>query len=286
MTFSYVATTPGRYVWVSQNAKLTAGHGLDVACSPSAESVNRTPPPPWIDGKFGEMLTPCGGRGGGFGGGCEDCDSEQPLTITAITFGPVPLNMYVRFRAPGSYTCFASSAEVTPVSSGDTIRFALLVKSNPMDLTIVEDPGWAHSAALTYADAYNEFCRGDDVPEHHTLQCFDIAARITYLDTLDSLAGEVKFFDGRNHGWDNGFWKAIEHASYPVDALRLMTTRIQDPDVQVSATTIESLASWNLRIESPDAFETGSPATYHSQAVEKLRKYVRLLGNKPFHEEL
>jgi hypothetical protein len=41
---------------------------------------------------------------------------------------------------------------------------------------------------------------------------------------------------------------------------------------------LESLARWELKIESPDAFETSSPASYHSQAVEKLRKYVRLLG--------
>ena len=34
-----------------------------------------------------------------------------------------------------------------------------------------------------------------------------------------------------------------------------------------------------VRIESPDAFETGSPANYHLQAVETLRKYVRLLGS-------
>jgi hypothetical protein len=90
----------------------------------------------------------------------------------------------------------------------------------------------------------------------------------------------VKFFDGRNHGWENGFWEAIRHTSYPVDAVRLMTDRIQDPDVQVSTMMLESLASWELKIESPDAFETDSPANYHSQAVEKLRKYVRLLGSR------
>jgi len=153
------------------------------------------------------------------------------------------------------------------------------VKSNPVDLKIVEDSGWATSAAIKYAAAYDKLCRGDDVPGHHSLECFDIAARLTYLDTPGSLSAEVKFFDGRSHGWDNGFWEAIQHTSYPVDAVRLLTDRIQDPDVQVSTTLLESLASWELKIESPDAFETASPANYHSQAVEKLRKYVRLLGS-------
>ena len=32
-------------------------------------------------------------------------------------------------------------------------------------------------------------------------------------------------------------------------------------------------------MELPDAFQSGTPATYHAQAVEKLRKYVRLLGD-------
>ena len=55
---------------------------------------------------------PCGGVGGGFGGACGDCDGERPLSTTAINFGPVPLNKYVRFRNGGAYTCIASSADV------------------------------------------------------------------------------------------------------------------------------------------------------------------------------
>jgi hypothetical protein len=51
-----------------------------------------------------------GGVGGGTGGGCGDCDGEYPLTATALTFGVVPLNTYVRFCTPGAYTCEASSA--------------------------------------------------------------------------------------------------------------------------------------------------------------------------------
>jgi len=280
--FSYRASIPDRYIWVSQNNKLTAGRGLEIACSPSAEPVSRWPLAASVDDKFGKMLnSQCGAvMGGGFGGGCADCDREKPLTAEALSLGPVALNTYLRFPRSDTYTCIASSADVTAVSSGEKIRFALLVKSNPVDLKIVEDSGWATSAAIKYAAAYDKLCRGDDVPGHHSLECFDIAARLTYLDTPGSLSAEVKFFDGRSHGWDNGFWEAIQHTSYPVDAVRLLTDRIQDPDVQVSTTLLESLASWELKIESPDAFETASPANYHSQAVEKLRKYVRLLGSR------
>ena len=57
-----------------------------------------------------------------------------------------------------------------------------------------------------------------------------------------------------------------------------MTARMQEPDFEVSQSTIEWLASSELRIESPDAFETTSPADYHAQAVDNLRKFVRLLG--------
>lgn len=160
----------------------------------------------------------------------------------------------------------------------EKIRPALLVKSNPILLTIVNDPGWAHSAALAYAGAYEKLCRGDDAAEHRFLQCSDVARRITYLDTADSLATEVKRFDGRNHGWENGFWDAIQHSSQPEEALRLMAARIQEPDSEVSTSVLEWLASSELRLEAPSAFQGGPPATYHTQALEKLRKYVRLLG--------
>jgi hypothetical protein len=95
------------------------------------------------------------------------------------------------------------------------LRSALLVRSNPLGFTIVDDTVWAHSIAASYAATCEKFCRGDNVPEQRPLQCFDIAERITYLDTADSLAAKVKFFDGRNHGWANGFWEAIQQTSYP-----------------------------------------------------------------------
>ena len=61
-------------------------------------------------------------------------------------------------------------------------------------------------------------------------------------------------------------------------ALCLMTARIQEQDFKVSTGIVEWLASSELRREMPNAFQGGTPATYHAQAVEKLRKYVRLLG--------
>jgi hypothetical protein len=154
----------------------------------------------------------------------------------------------------------------------------LLVKSNPITLTLVDDPSWAHSAILANASAYERLCRGEDVAQSHFLECTDVARRITYLDTLESLAKEVKLFDGRSHGRNNGFWDAIQHSSTPEQAVRLMSARIQEPDFEVSQGVLEWLASSALRIEVPGAFESGAPATYHPQAVEKLRMYVRLLG--------
>jgi hypothetical protein len=279
--FSYIATTPGRYIFVSENTKLAGGHGLDIACSGSAEPVRRSPLLTAADDKFGKMLNACGGFGigGGIGSGTGDGDGEYPLSETAINFGPIALNRYVRFRSSGAYSCIASSADVTTTLKDEKTRPALLVKSNPLDLTLLDDPAWARSAAISYADAYAKLCRGDDVLEHHSLQCFDVAERLAYLDTPESLSAEVKFFDGKNHGWDNGFWDAIQTSSYPADAVRLMTDRIQDPDVEVSISILNWLASQDLRIESPDAFETDSPAIYHSQAVDKVRKFVRLLGS-------
>jgi hypothetical protein len=204
------------------------------------------------------------------------------LKAAALTFGVVPLNIYVRFRTPGTYTCEASSAAVTATSHDERVRPALLVKSKPIVLSIVDDPAWAHSAATAYEDAYDKLCRGDDVVERHLLQCFDVAQRITYLDTNDSLAIEVKMFDGRDHGWGTGFWDAIQHSSHQQEALGRIADRMQEPDFQVSTGVLEWLASSELRMEVPEAFQSGTPASYHAQAVEKLRKYVRLLGGSLF----
>lgn len=276
--FSYSSSTPGRYISVGQSSKLAGGKPLAISCSPSTE-LGSTPPHSAGELSFDQLLSaPCGGVGGGGGGGCGDCDAEYPLSSTALTFGLVPLNTFVRIRKPGRYTCEATSAEITATPRDEKIRPALLVRSNPIVVTVIDDPAWSHSAALAYAGAYEQACRGDDVVKNRFLQCGDLAQRITYLDTADSLATEVKVFDGRNHGWENGFWEAIQRSSQAEDALRLMAARIQDADFAVSTGVLEWLASSELRLEVPDAFHDGMSATYHAQAVEKLRKYVRLLG--------
>jgi hypothetical protein len=278
--FSYSAKSPGRYIWVNESAKLAGGRPLEISCSPSAERVTaslRLSDDPSLD----EMLNaPCGGVGGGIGGGlCSDCDWEQPLDAGGLKFGAIPLNMHIRFRTPGTYTCEASSADVTLTPREEKSRTALIVKSNPVVLTIVDDPAWSHSAASAYADAYENLCRGNNVAGSRLLQCFDLAHRITYLDTPDSLATEVKWFDGKDHSWENGFPEAIRQSSKPEEALRLMSSRMQEPGFQVSISILEWLATTELRIETPDAFQSGTPLTYHVRAVEKVRKYVRLLGN-------
>jgi hypothetical protein len=278
ITFAYSTTTVGKYLRVPSD-KLAAGRPLEVSCSPAVEPASRQPSPSDVL-TFEQMLhASCGGVGGGIGSGCGDCDGELPLTTIPVGFGILPLNLYMRFRQPGRYTCEASSAEITAAPRDEKVRSALLVKSNPISLTIVDDRAWSHAALVSYSIAYDRSCQADDVPRYATLQCLDMAERITYLDTPESLAAEVKRFDGRNHGWHNGFWDAIRLSSYPSEAVRLMTSRMQEPDFQVSTATIEWLASTELRLETPDAFLNGTAADYHDQAVKKLRKHVRLLGS-------
>ena len=136
--FSYSTGTPGRYVWVSQSSKLDGGRSLEISCSPSTERVSLNPRS--VDEvTFGQMLTaPCGGVGGGIGGACGDCHGEYPLTATALTFGVFPLNTYVRFRTPGTYTCEASSADITTPPRNEKIRPALLVKSNTLSSPLIQ----------------------------------------------------------------------------------------------------------------------------------------------------
>lgn len=288
MTYSYSVKTPDKYFWVMNNRKLAGGRPITIACSPPVESTRERESDDSAFKTFEEMLVAgCGGAGvgGGVGGGCGDCDGEVPLGRTPLGFGVIPLNEYVRFRIPGTYTCEASSAEISATPRGEKNRPALLVKSKPILLTIVDDPAWAHSVGGTYADAYEKRCGGNDVAERKFLECSDLARRITYLDTTESLATEVKEYDGRNHGWNNGFWDAIRTSSYQPEAVRLMSLRMQQPDFEASTWVLEWVAISELKMETPDAFVNNTPNSYHGLAVEKLRKYVRLLGDSLARKE-
>ena len=276
--FSYIARTDGKYAVVSMRESIAGNRTVQVLCSPEAEKISARGFSPDITPLEQILLAPCGGSGGGSGWGCSDCDGELTLTTEKRVSESSPLNSHMRFRVGGTYTCEAESPEVTTTRREQEPPPILLVKSNPIKLNIIDDPVWSHSAVANYSGAYDENCRGADVPEKRPLRCFDIAQRITYLDTDESLRAEVKMFDGRAHGWDSGFWQAIRHSSYPEEAVRIMTSRMQEPDFQVTVDVLEWLASAELRIEAPEAFQTHAPANYHAQAVEKLRKYVRLLG--------
>ena len=185
ITYSYRATTTRKYTWLEQSQKLIAGRRLRIECSPSAETVQLAPGA--SDDKFENMLAdPCGGYEGGIGSGCVDCDAELPLGETPINFGPVPLNTFVRFRTPGRYMCVVSSADVTTSSKDESLRYALLVNSKPLELRITDDPTWSRSVATTYASAYDRSCLGEDVARNNFSECTDLARRITYMDTVDS----------------------------------------------------------------------------------------------------
>ena len=104
------------------------------------------------------LMAPCGGAGfgGGIGGGCGDCNGTYKLTQTPRSFGVLPMNKYVRFHHAGTYNCQASSADITTAPLDETFRPVLPVRSSPIMLTIVNDPVWARSAAIAYADAYRK----------------------------------------------------------------------------------------------------------------------------------
>lgn len=275
IVFSYTASSPGEYVWVEMNTRLRGGRGLNIQCSPQSDKPTSQVSDFSVSIQFERALhAPCEGVGFGSGGGCTDCGGEVPLSSNALSFGPVPLNKYVRFRVAGRYQCTASAADVARASSGESSRYALLLRSDPIQLIVDDDPAWSHEAITAYANSYTQLCRDPNLRKRHTQECSDLAERIKYLDTPESLAMEVKSLNGRDR-W-NGFWAAIGQTSYPEDAAQLMTKRIQDPDFPVSKNALETVAAWNLRLQSPEAFQDNN--AYHMQAVAVLRQYVRLLG--------
>jgi hypothetical protein len=276
ISVSYSAVTPGKYYWLERNERLIGGRGLKVSCSPAADEIDLNPL--WNESvKLAEMLSTCGGVGRGRAGGCGDCEGEISLDTEGLSFGPTPLNYLTRFSRPGTYTCRASAADITAVGNAEPRRQALLVASNPVVLTLIQDAEWEHSALTSYASQYDKLCR-NDASAMSDGACDDLAQRITYLDTAESLALEIKTIDGRSHRWENGFWTAIERSSYPQQRLRWMTQRFQDPDFEVSQSTIESLVLWQLAIDFPGVFQS-APKPSHHLAIEEMRKFVRLLGD-------
>jgi hypothetical protein len=280
--YSYTAV-PRRYLHVSRIDRLTGGRPLQVECNPAVELTSDASVASSAEAsRFQQMLIDPGcraGFGGGVGGGCGDCDQEYSLGSVPVGFGLGYLNRYVRFRQPGVYSCRVTSAQVTTAAREEKIRPALFVKSNWVEIGISDDSAWAHSAALAYAAAYGKDCRGDDVPNKRFGECSAVATRLSYLDTVESVAMEIQFFDGRNHGWDDGLLDAITTTSHRSDALRLLRHRILEPEVDVSDRLLNLLATWSLQADDADAFQsTSAPSDYHDQAKEQLRKYVRLLG--------
>jgi hypothetical protein len=280
VSHNLMALTPSKYLYVSLPGKLAGGSSFDVTCDPGGEKVLPMSPDPNYQ-RLSEILSPScigNGVGGGVGGGCGDCDYELPITSNGLSFGPMPLNLFVRFRRPGIYSCTGNSAQVTATAAHEKLRPALLVRSKPLLLKIVDDAGWSQAAIAAYAQAFAKNCRGDDVPQKNFQQCSDISRRITYLDTAEAIDVEASEYDGRNHGWDTGFWDAIQHSSNRGHALRRLRERFPQPDFQVSTSVVDWLTITDLRLENADAFENAPAIAYQEQALEKLRKYVRLLG--------
>jgi hypothetical protein len=251
------------------------GCRMEVKCEPAGEPVVTADYFGTYD-KFQRVLVgACQGKGipleARWGGIC-GCDVVGFLRNSPV-YGPFPLSSYVRLRVPGNYTCYATSTQVVTSIHGE--RFS--TRSSPLELTLIDDPSWAHTAALEYADRYEKLCNTKEKPES-LQECVDIATRITSLDTLDSLAIEVKHVKGQAFYW-NGFWNAIWSSSHPREALRFMTKRMQDPDFRVDRDFLQELVIRSLQLDSPGIFQSSEPAIYQSQALEKLREHVRLLGS-------
>jgi hypothetical protein len=195
-----------------------------------------------------------------------------------LQFG-YPLNLEVRIPKPGTYSCVAIASDVTATPFGEPFRPALLLKSDPLVLKIVNDSTWANAAAEEYGGLLEKNCPQVPLEFKQRSQCWDLSRRIVFLETPAALKIAVSLINGRPEKWSTGFWEAIQKTQYRSDAVRLLTARMQEPDFQASPQLVELLAIWDLHLELPDAFGPAPPSAYTSQAQDILRKYVRLLGS-------
>lgn len=111
MEEAYSADSPDKYLLLSLPAKLQGGHWAQVRMRPERHVIDRTRD---AGGRSAYSILHVNcfvGVGGGFGGGCADCDGAYPLKAAPIHF-PYVLTGQFQIMEAGHYFIQAEAASV------------------------------------------------------------------------------------------------------------------------------------------------------------------------------
>jgi hypothetical protein len=282
LTLRYTATMTGKYLMAGPGAKAKGWEPERLTCSPKEDTVDRDADDGVVDGyKF--LHAECGsgaggGTGGGTGGGCSDCNFEGSLGPRAI-LKELVVNRSVQFTHATTYTCTVSDGSVVTAPSAPNYR-AIRLTSQPFTLTLSDDSAWSASALKSVLDGMaTEKCsqtKLDRVP------CTELADRLRYIDTSDSLAAITQFLSNEEKfsSWQHELWLGLFQSRHQDDVIRLLEMRYTDPDFAVTIENMETLTGLRLRKAFPQSFaSTAKAEDYRTAAVFLLQETLRKLGD-------
>jgi hypothetical protein len=278
LTLRYTASVPGKYLMAGSGAKATGWDHERLECTPKADAIDRDSNDGLVSGtKF--LHAECGvGSGGGIGGGCAHCGIEGTLGPNAI-LKELMVNRVLQFSRPTSYSCTVTDSSVVTAASAPQYR-AVQLKSHPFTLELSDDSSWSAAELKSVLDGIaSEKCR--PVKEER-VGCLELADRLRYLDTPDSLAAITQFLSNEDKfsQWQHALWLGLFQSQHQDDVIRLLEMRFTDPDFAVTVENMEELTGIRLRKAFPQAFaESAKPEDFRTPAVFLLQETLRKLGD-------
>jgi hypothetical protein len=300
LDLAYSSDVPGKYLLLSLPAKIK-GHSARTIVAPSERVIDRFKDQGYRS-VFAIMHVNCGwGSGGGIGSGCGDCDNAWPLNAIPIRF-PYSLTNQFQITEAGRISVKAEAASVVVVPLHLETSRPISVTSNTLEITIVDDPSWAHArleqAMADFKTAHSKYTGAgwDMIPEEGMPlkqwgKRWDLQAQMQKaaevmrgLDTKESLAEAVKLYDGIPQYPDyykHVVWSAIIQSKHQELAVKLLATRIVDPDFAVTPELLDQLTAMALEVQFPGSLaseDAGSRRRYYPAARKLLQDYVLDLG--------
>jgi len=185
------------------------------------------------------------------------------------------LTAEVQLTRPGVYTLQATRHNIRNTAT----KAELTVEAKPLQITVVEDPGWSHSELEESASqfeiargAYESMKPAEKSPDASPSQAaaeelqrkqlsakmHEAARNMSAIDTEESLARIVGYFDGSIES-EQMFWQSIQESRHRRQVLDLLSNRMLQPDFRVTPQFLEAMTAFSLESEQPFVYRQDTP---------------------------
>jgi hypothetical protein len=297
----YSADAPKKYYVLAQPANVEGGYSTKLSILPDEDLIDRTTATGRVSAQA-ILIANCMGYGisGGASGVCADCGGRLMLGREPIRF-PYALNYRFTIAKPGHYTIAARAGNIVLSNAASEQEKALEVTSKPLEIEILRDENWASQQLAQAVSSFEAAKRnyqlerwderpvaslqGDELMRETKIakEMNDAAQVIRFLDTEESLAQAVRFYDGSLTlaGYANPFWNAVLESSHRKLAVKLLADRMLGEDFLASEDFVDVLTAMSIQQEQPEVFNRGDDAARKQlslRTVEILKGYVLGLG--------